>query len=89
MSQVEFEEFQTQSYCDNSIDTSPKIVQWVVNYSGGLIKTKKQVMYFLVAFVIISTIIFVSVFVFGGPNTKSPMGPMIEQAGSPSEISSY
>ena len=44
---------------------TPKMIQWVIKYSGGLIKTEKQANYVLIGFVVVAIII--SLFlVFGG-----------------------
>jgi len=36
---------------------TPKIIQWLIKYSGGLIKNEKQAYYVLLGFVIIAVII--------------------------------
>jgi len=36
---------------------TPKIVQWVIRYSGGLVKDEKQANYFLIGFVALAIII--------------------------------
>ncbi len=41
---------------------TPKIIQWTIKYSGGLIKNKKQANYVLIGFVILAVI--VSLFLF-------------------------
>jgi len=44
---------------------TPKIIQWTIKYSGGLIKSEKQANYVLIGFVVAAIII--SLFlVFGG-----------------------
>ncbi len=35
----------------------PKIIQWTIKYSGGLIKNKKQANYVLIGFVILAVIV--------------------------------
>lgn len=35
---------------------TPKVIQWTIKYSGGLIKNKKQAAYFLLAFVVLALI---------------------------------
>ena len=48
----EGEEFQRPS---QSFQTpTPKIVQWVIKYSGGLIKDEEQANYFLIGFVVVA-----------------------------------
>ena len=46
---------------------TPKIVQWVIKYSGGLVKDEKQANYVLIGFVAV-TITFSLFLVFGGGN---------------------
>lgn len=51
----EGEEFQRPS---QSFQTpTPKIVEWVIKYSGGLIKDEKQANYILIGFVVLVVII--------------------------------
>ncbi|NCS68189.1 hypothetical protein GW777_07500 [Candidatus Peregrinibacteria bacterium] len=73
----EGEEFQRPR---QSFQTStPKIVQWVIKYSGGLIKDEKQANYVLIGFVVLAII--VSLFlIFGGGHTQRKLTPAeIEQ----------
>ena len=44
---------------------TPKIIQWTIKYSGGLIKNEKQANYVLIGFVVAAIIISL-VLVFGG-----------------------
>jgi len=39
MSQIEFDEFQEEYYEE---ENNPKMIDWVIKYSGGLITNKKQ-----------------------------------------------
>ena len=73
MSEVEFDEFQTPSSFE--VDETPKMIKWVIKYSGGLIKDEKQANYFLLGFVVLSLIfsLFFTSGVFKGP-TKPPSG---------------
>ena len=50
---------------------TPKIVQWVIKYSGGYIKDEKQANYVLLGFVVVAIIVFLMV-VFGGGTAGSP-----------------
>lgn len=62
-SRVKFEgeEFRHQSFQT----PTPKIVQWVIKYSGGYVKDEKQASYVLLGFVAVAVI--VSLFlIFGG-----------------------
>ena len=43
---------------------TPKIIQWVIKYSGGLVKDEKQASYILIGFVVLAII--VSLFLFFG-----------------------
>ncbi len=36
---------------------TPKIIQWTIKYSGGLVKNKKQAIYVLMGFVILAVIV--------------------------------
>ncbi len=57
---------------------TPKIVQWVIKYSGGLIKDENQANYVLIGFVVLAII--VSMFlIFGGDssNKKIPFKPAV------------
>lgn len=49
---------------------APKIIQWVIKYSGGLIKDEKQAGYVLFAFVALA--IAISLMVFFGSGSKIP-----------------
>ena len=49
---------------------TPKIVQWVIKYSGGYVKDEKQATYFLIGFVAVA-IIFISIFVFNSGGSKA------------------
>ena len=67
---VKFQEYRApRSYYPET----PKIIQWVIKYSGGLIKDKKQASYVLIGFVIVAIIVFLVV-VFGG-GSKIPLPP--------------
>ncbi len=69
---------------------TPKFVQWVIKYSGGLIKSEAQAQYVLLAFSALAII--VSLFLFfkasGGIRIKNqaPTGGLEEEAGSPADI---
>ncbi|AKM84094.1 TPA: hypothetical protein DCZ46_00080 [Candidatus Campbellbacteria bacterium] len=85
MSQVEFEESSTQSKVFFNKKES-RIVEFIKKYSGGLIKNERQVAYFLLIFACLSVFLFFKTLFFGGPNTNSPTGPIIEEAGSQVDI---
>lgn len=49
---------------------TPKIIQWVIKYSGGLVKDEKQASYVLIGLVALAII--VSLFLFFGGANKNP-----------------
>ena len=70
----EGEEFQQTAH---SFQTStPKIIQWVIKYSGGSIKNEKQANYVLIGFVAVAIV--VSLFLFFGV-VRSPSPPPADQ----------
>ena len=50
---------------------TPKIVEWVIKYSGGAIKDEKQANYVLIGFVAVAIIASLFLF-FGGGSQDSP-----------------
>jgi len=55
--------FQTQT---------PKIVQWVMRYSGGLVKDEKQASYVLIGFVVVAIIVSLFLMFDGGKSAGYP-----------------
>lgn len=51
---------------------TPKIVQWVIKYSGGYVKDEQQASYVLIGFVVLAIIIFLFVGFGGGSKIPSP-----------------
>ena len=51
--------------------TAPKIIRWIVKYSGGLIKNEKQAAYILLGFAILAIILVVFIF----SNLRGPSIP--------------
>ena len=49
---------------------TPKIIQWVIKHSGGLIKDEKQASYVLIGFFVVAIIISL-VLVFGGGDVET------------------
>jgi len=49
---------------------SPKLIQWVLKYSGGLIKDERQANYVLIGFAVLAII--VSLVLLFGFHTKTP-----------------
>ena len=49
---------------------TPKIIQWIIKYSGGLVKNEKQASYAVLGIVVLATIIslFLVLGNLGGPN---------------------
>ena len=50
---------------------SPKVIQWVMKYSGGLIKDEKQANYVLIGFAVLAIIISFSLFLGGDGGSGS------------------
>ncbi|PIS17481.1 MAG: hypothetical protein COT59_00480 [Candidatus Nealsonbacteria bacterium CG09_land_8_20_14_0_10_42_14] len=44
--------------------TTPKIIRWLIKYSGGLIKNERQAFYVILGFIVLAII--VSIFLFSG-----------------------
>ena len=64
---VKFEEYRTpRSYYPGT----PKIIQWVIKYSGGLVKDEKQASYVLIGFVAVAIVI-VLFLIFGGSGEQN------------------
>lgn len=49
---------------------TPKIIQWTMKYSGGLIKNEKQAQYAILGFVVAAIIISLFLFFSGGETPK-------------------
>lgn len=59
---------------------SPKIIQWTMNLSGGLVKNEKQAGYILLGFVAIAIIVALFLILSGSTNeVKSPKPDIINQ----------
>lgn len=59
---------------------TPKIIQWVIKYSGGYVKDEKQANYVLVGFVAVAIIVSLFlVFSGGNKNTESTPEPFINK----------
>jgi hypothetical protein len=54
---------------------TPKIIQWVIKYSGGLIRNERQAAYILIGFVALAIIITIIIVVSSGSNQPTP-GPV-------------
>ena len=55
MPQVEFDEYQTQSNRD--FDTTPKMIRWTIEYSGGLVKDEEKAQHVLFGFVVFAVLV--------------------------------
>ncbi len=59
---------------------TPKIIQWTIKYSGGLVKDEKQASYVLIGFVAVAVIIaLVLIFSFGGEQATPPVEQYIDK----------
>lgn len=67
---VVFKDEKFQQYSQSFQTPTPKIVQWVIKYSGGAIKNERQANYVLIGFVAVAIIVSL-ILVFGG-GTKIP-----------------
>lgn len=57
----------------SSYHGTPKIVTWVIKYSGGLVKNEKQASYVLLGFVTV-TVVIVLFLIFGGGSSQPTQG---------------
>ena len=51
------------------LSDKPKFIRWIIQYSGGLIKTEKQATYLLIAMVAIFVIVSIFIFIKSNSNT--------------------
>jgi hypothetical protein len=59
---------------------TPKMIQWVIKYSGGLVKNEKQASYVLIGFVAMAVIVALFlVFGSGNKNTETTPEPFINK----------
>ena len=52
---------------------TPKIVQWVITYSGGYVKDEKQATYVLIGFVVVAIIVAFFFVNSGGSGVQGPI----------------
>lgn len=69
-SRIKFEGEEFQRSARSFQTPTPKIVQWVIEYSGGYIKDEKQAQYALIGFVAVAIIV-VFIFLFSGGGNKA------------------
>ena len=69
-SKMKFSDDEWRSRARSDESQTPKIVQWVMKYSGGLIRNEKQAVYILIGFVIIA---FVFTFIFVSKTKTQPL----------------
>lgn len=69
---VKFEEYRASA---SYYPGTPKIIQWVIKYSGGLVKDEKQASYVLIGFVVVAIII--SLFLIFGNSTSGDLEKII------------
>ena len=67
---VKFEEYRAPR---SFYPGTPKIIQWVIKYSGGLVKDEKQASYVLIGFFILVIVIFL-MFIFGSGSNQPTSG---------------
>lgn len=65
-SRMKFEGEKFQRLRQSFQTPTPKIVHWVIKYSGGLIKDEQQANYVLIGFVMLAIIISLFLFFSGG-----------------------
>lgn len=49
-----------------------KVIQWVIKYSGGLVKDEKQASYVLIGFVVVAIVIVLFLLFGGGGSPRTP-----------------
>ena len=59
-----------QRYARSYYPGTPKVIQWVIKYSGGLVKDEKQASYVLIGFVAVAIVI-VLFLIFGGSGEQN------------------
>lgn len=71
-SRVKFEGEEFQRTRQSFQTPTPKIVEWVMKYSGGFVKDEKQASYVLVGFVAVAVVVVIS-FLFSGGGSKAKL----------------
>lgn len=72
---VEYQNKGQSQFNQISSPETPKLIQWVIKYSGGLVKDERQANYVLIGFVGLSLVVVIILLlnVFGGPS-EPPAG---------------
>lgn len=71
-SRIKFEGEEFQRPRQSFQTPTPKIVEWVIKYSGGAIKDEQQANYFLIGFVVLAIVVSLFLFFGGGGTAGSP-----------------
>ena len=74
-SRIKFEGEEFQRPRQSFQTPTPKIVEWVIKYSGGYIKDEKQASYFLIGFAAVAIVI--SAFLIFGNSTSGDLEKII------------
>jgi len=77
-SRITFEDEEFQRPVQSFQTQTPKIIQWVIKYSGGAIKDEKQADYVLIGFVALAVIV-ASTFMFSGGGEKVKYSPRVQE----------
>jgi predicted PurR-regulated permease PerM len=70
---VEFSKWSPST--SSSLPETPKIIQWVMKYSGSLVKNEKQAQYVVLGFVVLAIIVSLFLVFGGGGNGTLPPAP--------------
>jgi len=54
---------------------TPKIIRWMMEYSGGLVKDENQADYVLIGFVVVAIVVSLFLFFGGSSNKTIPFKP--------------
>ncbi len=73
-SRIKFEGEEFQRSRQSFQTPTPKIVEWVIKYSGGYVKDEQQANYVLIGFVALAIIVSLFLF-FGGGGAPAPKIP--------------
>lgn len=74
---ITFEEDQWQSPVRSDRSQTPKIIQWVIKYSGGYVKDRRQAEYVLLGFVVVAIVVSLILVLGGTPEAALPVVPAL------------